>query len=250
MPSASPHTPLWSRLAQALAREIAEGKRPVGSLLPTEQALTALYSVSRHTVRAALAELVNRGLIERHPHIGSRVISDGREPRFYMEPGEYSDLDRFAQHYPRFLLSSGKSICDKTTSSLTGFAEQTPLIRLEYTRRDASSPRNPLISYTVTWIRDISGDVLAAGEAHPDTPLINVLERITGVRCMSIRQSFCGTGLSDYQAKILNLREGAPAMLVVREFLDARRRPLIVARNLFPQASYTYRITIRRQAEY
>lgn len=82
-PVKSARTPLWSRLAQALANDIVSGKYPVDSLLPTEMQLMELHDVSRHTVREALAELVQLGLIERRPRSGTRVIAAGDLPVFH-----------------------------------------------------------------------------------------------------------------------------------------------------------------------
>ncbi|MBU2409601.1 MAG: GntR family transcriptional regulator, partial [Gammaproteobacteria bacterium] len=49
--------PLYASLAQALTRDIAQKRYPVGGLLPTEDAIASRYGVSRHTVRQALREL-------------------------------------------------------------------------------------------------------------------------------------------------------------------------------------------------
>jgi GntR family transcriptional regulator len=48
-------------LARDLAEGIAEGRFPVGSLLPTEFELCDRYDASRYTVRKALDELQELG---------------------------------------------------------------------------------------------------------------------------------------------------------------------------------------------
>ena len=57
-----PRLLLWQNLANKLARRIATGRWPVGSLIPTELELMQKEGVSRNTVRAALAELVSRAI--------------------------------------------------------------------------------------------------------------------------------------------------------------------------------------------
>lgn len=54
---------LWRQIAEALEKEIAGGVREPGERLPTEQDLSSEYGVNRHTVRRALAALVEQGLI-------------------------------------------------------------------------------------------------------------------------------------------------------------------------------------------
>jgi GntR family transcriptional regulator len=55
--------PLYQRIAADLRRAISSGELPPGSRLPTEQELGERYGVSRNTVRLALAELTNEGVI-------------------------------------------------------------------------------------------------------------------------------------------------------------------------------------------
>ena len=65
-------------ISEALAREIREGIRPAGERLPGEHALAREFGVSRTTMRAALAELSDAGLIATRTGKGSFVLFDGR----------------------------------------------------------------------------------------------------------------------------------------------------------------------------
>src|SRR3984957_8197710 len=55
---------LYSRVETVLAGEISDGDLRVGDQLPTEDSLIARFEVSRITVRRAIQNLVNRGLVE------------------------------------------------------------------------------------------------------------------------------------------------------------------------------------------
>ena len=55
--------PLYVQLAQKLTENIETGVTPVGSILPTEETLAVTHEMSRHTVRQALRELRENGLI-------------------------------------------------------------------------------------------------------------------------------------------------------------------------------------------
>ncbi|MFC7539728.1 GntR family transcriptional regulator [Siccirubricoccus deserti] len=54
---------LWRQIAGSLEAEIAAGGLAPGARLPTEAELTARFRVNRHTVRRAMEELENRGLV-------------------------------------------------------------------------------------------------------------------------------------------------------------------------------------------
>jgi len=66
------------QVAEALEREIRRGRLGYGERLPGESALAQRFSVSRNTVRAALSELGDAGLITTRSGKGSFVTFDGR----------------------------------------------------------------------------------------------------------------------------------------------------------------------------
>ena len=66
-------SPLYHQLMQRLAEDIERGKYPVGSRIPPEHELEALYKVSRVTVRRALSELTAEGLLEKKQGKGTFV---------------------------------------------------------------------------------------------------------------------------------------------------------------------------------
>lgn len=68
-------TPLYQQLASRLRREIADGTYQPGDRLPSEEALCATFGVSRITVRAALDQLVDAGLLWRKRGKGTFVSS-------------------------------------------------------------------------------------------------------------------------------------------------------------------------------
>ena len=54
---------LWKQIQSILERELLDGVFPAGERLPTEKNLSERFSVNRHTVRQAMAELVRKDLI-------------------------------------------------------------------------------------------------------------------------------------------------------------------------------------------
>lgn len=65
----------YVKLADTIAAEIASGKLPTGAALPGERAMTEIYSVSIGTVRRAVRELRERGLVATLPAKGTFVIT-------------------------------------------------------------------------------------------------------------------------------------------------------------------------------
>lgn len=69
-------TPLWKSIAIALTADIAEARYDTGDQLPTEAQLAAKFGVNRHTVRRALAEMADQGLV--HARRGAGVFVAAR----------------------------------------------------------------------------------------------------------------------------------------------------------------------------
>ena len=59
----APGVTLWRRIADDLEQAIALGTHAAGERLPGEVEIAARFGVNRHTVRRALAELTERGLV-------------------------------------------------------------------------------------------------------------------------------------------------------------------------------------------
>ena len=68
--------PLYRQIARDLRRKISSGEWQQGSQLPTEDALMKRYRASRNTVRSALRELSNWGLVETLHGKGTFVTED------------------------------------------------------------------------------------------------------------------------------------------------------------------------------
>jgi len=66
-------TALYQHIADQLRDAIRSGRLAPGSQLPTEQELGERYDVSRNTVRLALAQLANEGMISTAPRRGTFV---------------------------------------------------------------------------------------------------------------------------------------------------------------------------------
>lgn len=69
-------TTIWQAIATTLRGEIDQGHYRPGDKLPTEAALAARFGVNRHTVRQALADLAEAGLV--HPRRGAGVFVTAR----------------------------------------------------------------------------------------------------------------------------------------------------------------------------
>ncbi len=75
-----PKPTLWIALSETLRNEIADGHFGAGDKLPTEAELAARFNVNRHTVRRALAALVDAGLLRTRR--GAGIFVQGRPTQY------------------------------------------------------------------------------------------------------------------------------------------------------------------------
>lgn len=84
-----PRTPVWKSIATTIEAEIGQGHYRPGDRLPTEAALSARFGVNRHTVRRALADMADRGLVRSRRGAGVFVTAEptlypiGKRTRFH-----------------------------------------------------------------------------------------------------------------------------------------------------------------------
>jgi GntR family transcriptional regulator len=67
------NVPLYSQLKHIIIRKIESGDYPEASKIPSEQELCELYDISRPTVRQAISELTNNGILYKEKGKGTFV---------------------------------------------------------------------------------------------------------------------------------------------------------------------------------
>lgn len=128
--------------------EIVRGAFEPGDPLPTEQALCEQFGVSRITVRRALADLADEGLIERRHGVGTFVL-DGPSIRNRDVGGSYMDGMRQVGFETEVeVLEYGERAIPRAIAELLGFRGRA-LHALRLRRSRSSS--EPLM-YTEVWL--------------------------------------------------------------------------------------------------
>ena len=83
LPEQPAAAPLYAALARMLMREIMAGRLPEGARLPPEREMAAEMGVAVGTLRRALADLTEQGLIERRQGSGNYVRSGSEVAGIY-----------------------------------------------------------------------------------------------------------------------------------------------------------------------
>lgn len=175
---AEDESPVYRRLADAIAERIAAGTLAVGDRLPPQRDIARALGINVTTVTRALSTLQERGLLEARPGRGTTVAArdPGERPGFVSAPSDQSGIIDLSVNRPA------------TSAYLDAVAVLLP--RLSRDRHYASlqdyhPPEGPLWARTAIadWLKDTAGDgdpgrvVLAAGAQHGLDCLLGAVTR-------------------------------------------------------------------------
>ena len=237
--------PLYSRMADQLARDIAAGRYPVGSLLPTEPELAAQLQVSRSTVRAALASLEQRKLVSRRKNVGTRVESQKPQGGYGANLASLPDLVQWAQACARSIQSTGLLVMDRAQARALGCEPGSRWLCVQSLRYDASSGQEP-VSWTDAYIDERFAKVLPLIQDQPSALMSELLEQAYGLDLATVEQEVLGWKLNKQQAQQLNTTPGGAALKIIRRYLTRDRQPVLVTVSVHPADRFSVKTTLTR----
>ena len=161
--------PHFAEIARELTESIASGRYPVGSYLPTELELRDHYQTSRHTVRAALHELQQLGLVSRRKNAGTRVESAQPRNDFRPSLASLDDLVQFGSQHLRLVQSTAEVVATGKLAKALRCTDGTRWLRISSLRVDGDR-ESPPVGWTDVYIDSAYTDVaetatLATGHA-------------------------------------------------------------------------------------
>lgn len=125
--------PLYFQISQRLEKAILEGDLPAGSRLENEVALGERLGLSRPTIRRAIQELVDKGLLVRRRGIGTQVVH-GQVTRGVELTSLYDDLAQSGKRPSTTLLEMTVVPAEALIASALAVEEGTPTLHLRRIR--------------------------------------------------------------------------------------------------------------------
>lgn len=236
--------PLYAALAQALLRDIAQQRYPVGSLLPTEDAIASRHGVSRHTVRQALRELKEEGVISSHRGVGTRVRASSEQPRVFGGIHTVGDLLQFVESTEMRVIGRTEIVAGAAFAAEFDCKPGQAWLQLTLLRKVADQKR-PL-GHVQVYLRPEYADALGSEKTYR-RPIYALVEERCGVRVVEVLQEITAVNLDADAARALKTAEGQAAMRITRHFLDRNGATLEISVGHYPSGLYTQRSRFRAQ---
>ena len=233
-------TPRYMQVAQHLQRQIDAGIYGVGTLLPPEADLAAHLSVSRHTLRLAIAQLRDRGVLTARKGVGTRVEAREDDWRARFTVNSRTGLFDFARTTELHFDRRGMVEARGALASDMGVRPGRRFYHLAGLRYYAGDERPFCFNevYLDPRLRDVVADIEVLRVA-----LFTLIEDKTGERVKEIQQEVRAVHLPEGIAEGLDRAPGDLGMRLTRRYLGAGSRLLEYAVQYYPGDPFAYQTT-------
>jgi GntR family transcriptional regulator len=229
--------PRYQEVMRAISDDISSGRVAVGARLPTEPELCAQHHVGRHTVREAIRGLVDLGMVERRPRVGTSVISSEPIHGYQWLPSSVEDI---AANVNATWIVRPRGIAveaDEATARRLGCDVGDRWFRF-------AGPR-------ILRGRTTREPVCFSEQYVPDTPQARRAIRIAAAALSAddiahqrIEQEIRAELLDDEQAAALHAEAGSAALVVVRRHINPDRRLVAILIHTHPAERFTIKMKL------
>ena len=248
--NASMPLPKYHQVYLLLREQLHEGRFAQG--LPGEFALMDQFGVARVTVRRALQQLADEGLIQRHPGRGTRALATSSVPRHSPVRGK-PPVEKKAQLSGLLenLVSMGLQTSVKVLSVHTLPAPDdvahhldVPVGALVQKAQRVRSTRAGPLSHITTWVPDAIASRISRKDLSRK-PILLLLEA-HGVEVGRAEQVVTARLADADVAPHLDVAVGSALLAVQRLIYDTQDRPIQWLHGLYRPDRYEYRMQLSR----
>lgn len=232
--------PLWLEISRKIENDIESGKFAVGDILPNEYQLCEIYSVSRITVRGALARLNDLGKIKRVKGKGTIVTQEKiKEPLLKISGFSEEMREKGIVPSTSFAHIERKNVSGYI-AELFGQSKSTYFAVLERVRCINGVP----IGFFTTYLPESIG--LPYDSAQYYSSLYDKLENEHGIVIDYVQQTITAETADKKTRDMLNLSAGEAVMVMKRKaYVKNRLIEYSVCR--YDSKRYEYNMELRSE---
>jgi DNA-binding GntR family transcriptional regulator len=228
--------PLYFQIATRIEAAIMDGTLPAGARLENEIAFGERLGLSRPTVRRAIQDLVDKGLLVRRRGIGTQVVH-GQVTRGVELTSLFEDLVRSGKKATTKLLGLKVMKADKRDAEHLGVKVGDEVLWIRRLRFADGVAVSVMENWLPTEFIDITEDDL------DDLGLYQVL-RTRGVNLRVAKQRIGARKASADEAKLLELDKGAALLTMDRTAYDNSGRAIEYGHHCYRPDLYSFEVTL------
>lgn len=229
--------PLYHQLARQLVAAIETGILPKGSFLDNELDLADRWQVSRPTVRRAIQDLVDAGMLVRRRGVGTQVVNDQVRRPFKLS-SLFDDLAASGREPVTSVVTLERVTADAGVCEALAVAAGTEVVHIERLRSVGAQP----LAILRNWLLVEVAATLTADELE-GRGLYSLL-RDRGVRPHSAVQRLGAVAATTADATLLHLTVGAPLVTMRRVMQDDTGRVVELGDHRYDAAHYSVELNV------
>lgn len=230
------HVPLYHQVAEQIQEAIGSGELPPGARLDNEIALADRLGLSRPTMRRAIQELVDKGLLVRKRGVGTQVVH-GSVRRELELTSLHDDLTSTGRRPATRVLTNRVVDAPPEVAAELGVEAGTPLRLLERLRLADDEPLAVLRNWLPVDLLTPTDDELV------DRGLYELV-RDAGRHLSVARQRIGARGADAREARALGLRKGSPVLTMQRSAYDDSGRAIEYGDHCYRPDAYSFEVTL------
>ncbi|PCR96096.1 GntR family transcriptional regulator [Pseudomonas fluorescens] len=239
--SSDARLPLYQRLRDQLAEQIANNRWRPGEAIPTEAALSAEYQLSTGTVRKAIDALVIEGILERQQGRGTfirRAQFQSSLFRFF----RFQTVSGERQVPESRILSIEPVAAPSAVAQALGLPADAPVIRIVRVRL---LDVKPVLAEEI-WLPRQRFQALLEIDLSREGPLLYpIYEEVCGQVVASAEETLTAESVNDVHARLLQVAVNSPVIVIERLARDYAGSPLEWRRSRGHAEHFRYSVDIR-----
>ncbi len=228
--------PLYYQAARALEAAIEDGRLPRGSKLESELDLAEQLGISRPTMRAAIKELVDKGLLVRRRGLGT-IVAPQPVRRAVALTSLYDDLAKAGREPKTRVLSFEEVPCSPEIAEHLGLEVGVPVLRFERLRLAGSDPIALMSNAVPASLLEITKEDLEQTGLYE-------LFRGNGITPHIANQRIGARKAAGKEVELLEVESGDPLLTMERIAYDTGGRPIEYGSHLYPAESYWFEMML------
>jgi len=228
--------PLYFQVATRVEKAILDGTLPAGARLENEISFGERLGLSRPTVRRAIQDLVDKGLLVRRRGIGTQVVH-GQVTRGVELTSLHEDLQRSGKKATTKLLSLAKIKATKKDAEHLGVAVGDEVLWIRRLRFADGVAVAVMENWLPTDFTDITVDDVAEHGLYQ-------LLRSRGVSLRVAKQRIGARKANQEEAKLLEIDKGAALLTMDRTAYDNSGRAIEYGHHCYRPDLYSFEVTL------
>ncbi len=228
--------PLYFQVAQQIEHAINEGGLAPGDRLDNEISLAEQFGLSRPTMRRAIQELVDKGLLVRKRGVGTQVVH-GQVTRPVELTSLFDDLATHHQAPTTKVLNNETMRATDEVSVMLAVPAGSEVLHLRRLRYAHGEPLAIMENF-------LPADLIGVGEGDLAARGLYQLMRGKGVNIRVAKQRIGARTGTPEECGLLNEKRGTPVLTMERAAHDDSGRPVEWGKHCYRASQYSFEVTL------